>query len=84
VLSDRNPLVISRQMLGMFAAEIGRLSPDVHKARCAHAHKSPPLFARVRVVKLAPTALALCAEACVRSTAQWPALRLHAALASAR
>jgi hypothetical protein len=33
VLSDRNPLVISRQMLGMFAAEIGRLSPDVHKAR---------------------------------------------------
>jgi hypothetical protein len=33
VLSDRNPLVISRQMLGMFAAEIGKLSPDVHKAR---------------------------------------------------
>ena len=33
VLSDRNPLVISRQLLGLFAAEIGRLSPDVLKVR---------------------------------------------------
>ena len=33
MLSDRNPLVISRQLLGLFAAEIGRLSPDVLKVR---------------------------------------------------
>ena len=35
MLSDRNPLVISRQLLGLFAAEIGRLSPDVLKVRAS-------------------------------------------------
>ena len=33
VLSDRNPLVISRQLLGLFAEKIGSLSPDVLKVR---------------------------------------------------
>jgi hypothetical protein len=33
VLSDRNPLVVSRQLLTTFANDIGRLPPDVLKAR---------------------------------------------------
>ena len=33
VLSDRNPLVVSRQLLTAFANDIRRLPPDVLKAR---------------------------------------------------